>query len=279
RTIIYARRSPLPLNFTVVDGENSKNLQVTRTVSPFFWGNLAFGYVGLVGMLVDFTNDKRFSYPSTLYVDMGSNVLGYSTNPPLTEDQFKRKNILKVTPLKMIGLFNPAVGLSYERLYKKNHSSQLAFSIPLAINFNRKQELRGYRLAYEHKYYFNQNQKRWYVAFELGHSKESFLDSEEYHWEDEKEQSYFYTNKFTVQETAYTFVPKIGFQYYLNDHFLMDVYLGIGPKREEIKFPNGKALNDESLNGQVLHLYATDYTEGNIWAVSIPFNVKVGFVF
>ena len=70
-------RSPQNLELIVSSDSITKNVSVNPANSFMFWSNLSLFYG--VGMLVDWKNPKRFSYPKTVYVDLSNKENSYST--------------------------------------------------------------------------------------------------------------------------------------------------------------------------------------------------------
>ncbi|MDM1047312.1 hypothetical protein [Sphingobacterium hotanense] len=71
------KRKKDTMQFSVLQDTSMRTYAVNKKHSFAFWSNipLKFG----VGMLVDFTNPKRFTYPSHIYLDSSNTNKGYDT--------------------------------------------------------------------------------------------------------------------------------------------------------------------------------------------------------
>lgn len=67
---VTVERSEEPLRLTLEKDEQKEKILVPSRISPQFWiGNICMGAFSL-GYLVDLSNDKRFTYPRKIYVDL-----------------------------------------------------------------------------------------------------------------------------------------------------------------------------------------------------------------
>ncbi|HET6556439.1 MAG TPA: hypothetical protein VFG54_03935 [Prolixibacteraceae bacterium] len=67
---VSVERSEEPLRITLEKDEQKEKIMVPSRVSPQFWmGNLFMGAF-FFGYIVDLSNDRRFTYPRKIYVDM-----------------------------------------------------------------------------------------------------------------------------------------------------------------------------------------------------------------
>ena len=96
---------------------------------------------------------------------------------PLDEQYLHYKNIVKIAPLKFIGLVNPSIALSYERRTGNAFSTQLTvaallsdWQLKIADQYSTK--TRGGRVAIEEKWYYKQSAlNNQYVGLELDYMR------------------------------------------------------------------------------------------------------------
>jgi len=74
---IHVKRKNDSLQFSVHNDSTFQKYSVKRKLSFAFWANIPFKFG--IGMLVDFTNPKRFTYPTHIYLDSTEKKKGYYT--------------------------------------------------------------------------------------------------------------------------------------------------------------------------------------------------------
>ena len=93
---------------------------------------LIFPHVNLLlGYLIDRKTDKRYAYPTVVSVDLNQNQRDY-----YHYNLFKKvKQLIKLTPLKIVGFHNASIELAYERPTGRDFSTQLMVSYLIPIAF------------------------------------------------------------------------------------------------------------------------------------------------
>lgn len=90
-------------------------------------------------------------------VDFAKKDSSYYTYKQSGKPLMEYTNILKITPLKLVGILNPAIELSYERRTGPNFSTQLmaSYLLPMTImdiGSAFKPDIKGFRVAIEENY-------------------------------------------------------------------------------------------------------------------------------
>lgn len=67
---ITAERSGEPLRITLEKNEQKEKIQVPSRITPQFWIGNMFTGMFVLGYMVDLSNDRRFTYPRKIYVDL-----------------------------------------------------------------------------------------------------------------------------------------------------------------------------------------------------------------
>jgi len=277
------KRSSQNLELIVSSDSITKNVSVEPGNSFLFWSNLCFAY-GL-GMIIDWKNPKRFSYPSTVYIDMLSKENTYSK---LDLSEMTNRNIIKITPLKLFGTTNPGVQLAYERKHSSLFSTQFMvqslFPRSILISSGLRQKKRGFRASIEERMYIDQTAPVGnYVAFEVNYLQNqrnaimSFSPIKTY---DLYQDSLSYNDSIRIKKQTVSFNIKLGKQWVKNN-FAVDFYVGFGLRYKDIRILDRINENhyesDES--DYFPNINRIGNREGKYWTISMPLNVKIGYSF
>jgi len=286
---IQVMRSNAPLSLSVFNDSVSKSVSVEPVNAFAYYMNIPCNY-GL-GMLIDKHTPKRYVYPRTIYLKLDNQDSSYLTYIPL-DSKFARKNILKISPLKPLSLLNSSFELSYERVTGKSWTSQVMASWLLPVNPIRgKGELppdyQGYRIAFEEKYYLHKSAPQGsYFAVELDHLKVQFNELEYFYNPDdvpEDEQyinpeKYAYPDTFVVNKKTYNINFKYGYQYFINN-LSVDAFIGLGLRYKDTKHSGRINPGDIIVSPVDLNIYYLYMEQGKNFALSMPFNVRIGWSF
>lgn len=257
------------------------SLQRTLNIKPFssfaYWANLGF-YYGL-GMLVDLNNPKRYGYPKMVYVDLEDNTNEYLPYIPINSMHDHYWNILKFTPLKLLGITNPAFELSYERRTAPSFSTQLMvsyllprtvwdFSKPTIINMN------GFRTALEEKFYFRKSAPFGpYLGLEFDYLTSRYDDIRSFSTISSQ------PDQVSIKKENYSLNFKFGYQL-ITKQLSFDCFMGLG-----LRYKNVKHLNSTNNNGNndreppYFNMFYNYSREGKYTVLSMPLNVRVGWTF
>jgi hypothetical protein len=261
----------------------SKKLLISPKNSFAYWSNLGLCY-GL-GMLVDMNNPKRYTYPDFVYISMKDHSTGYSTvNTPL----LRKKYIVKITPLKIAGLFSPAAEISFEKSTSKNYSSQVMASwlLPksswkLRDDFN--PCIQGFRVSIEEKYYFmNTAPSGPYLSLELSYLKNKYNDIQRFGikdiYSDTSYKNTNYSDSISIKKQTLSLNFKFGGQYFIN-RLSFDLYFGLGIRYKDVRHTGRIKPNDEMEIPRHTDVYYISDIQGKFFTLCMPLNLKIGWAF
>lgn len=288
----FVTRSEHPLIIKNYTDSSSKTIRVRSRNSPMFYANLGILY-GLP-ILIDLTNNKRFKYPKTIYVDMQDSVVDYLRFIPLSNVGYKHNSIIKITPLKIIGFYNPSIELSYERKTSKSFSTQLMASylftnLPSSL-FNERNDydVSGFRVAIEEKYYLRQSAIQGsYLGFEADYLDMNYKTVEDFISDNIPAnvvingnivRTPFYTDTIDIKRQTLSFNFKYGYQT-IRNRISVDFFIGMGVKFRKVEHSNRINPNDRL---EVPFLGNVRYSrnfEATVATLSFPLNIRVGYVF
>jgi hypothetical protein len=252
-----------PYKITVFNDSTSKDLVINSKNSFAYFMDQYYSFiiVGLIGILVDHNNPRRYTYPRTVYVRMNKIGGGYLTYMPHND---RYRNNLKITPLRLL-FSHPGLELSYERYSGKKFSTQISFASLYNISFSGTKALpssgSGYQFSLEEKYFIKapeENQARPYLSVETGYFIIQHSDYTEYN-------GLNVSGEYEGRKTLFYLTPKFGVQANVTGRLMIEAYAGLGFKYEERHYTNMVGPYDK-------------WSE-NFWQVRIPLNIRVGLRF
>lgn len=232
-------------------------------------------------------NPKSFLYFPLLFmlatVAMPTRVLSQSEK--INE---LSKNILKVAPLKLVGIINPGLELSYERITGKFFSTQVMASYlfssgvwdakPTVYSGNG-----GYRLAIEERFYYQKTAlTNNYFAVEIDCFDNNYISTNRFGdahpiW-NSSGVSRNYLDTFKVQKSAISFNLKWGSQLVWH-HLVLDANFGFGLRHRNVQHEERINPADEMERPRHPNFFYAMDKIGKGWTVSFPFNIKLGWSF
>lgn len=266
------RRNSKPVSITVSNDSVYKTVIVRQQLSETFWLNF-LNPTGVAGFAADAFSQKKFKYPKVVFIGTQKNDSGYLNYRPVVKQQ-KRRNILKFTPLKSIDLSNPAIELSYERVFGQNTGMQIMVSQLTSLM---RPNTRGFRLGFEERFYLKPTAPAGpYVAFEFNYLNTRFQTVTEFG--KYQRDTNAYRDSVRVFKRTYNYNLKLGFQTVYR-HFCIDAYIGIGVRLKNT------ILYDKINPGNVMitpfepGFEYMSTLEGRYYTMSFPLNVRVGWLF
>lgn len=279
---IMVLRSRDPIKFTVFNDSISKTVEVNSNHSIAFWSNLAFCYGA--GMLIDVFSPKRFTYPRIIYISSDTSDHSYLNYDPRN----KRLNVVKVTPLKLVGILNPSVEFGYERKHQRGFSSEIVTSLLLpnsVLNpgIGSYRRIAGIAVSLEEKYYVEPwKPVRPYFAFEVNYLNKRYKDIWNFGVADIYDTTYQFTNytdTFGIRKNTVSFNLKIGSQFQVFKEMTVEIYGGLGLKYRSVSHFDRINPDDEmEFPRHPSFVYASN-RPGRYWTVSVPLNIRVGWSF
>ena len=241
--IFTVKRQSLPLAVTVFKNSFSKTVGIkANKTSLIYFGNyplILFG-VGIVGIIVDELNDKKYVYPRKILLDLSKLNPTYVPYFPMKPELVKKKNRLAVRPLALLGFIHPGIDISYQRLHGTKYATQLNVRYFISMkdnwvtgqNNNYTRNARGFRLNLEEKFFFrNEDDRRLYASINF-----------EYFRKDHKAFMPFFNQAnspnqskpvkldrlTSIKKRFFALTSRVGFEKYLTQRLVLDVFLGIG---------------------------------------------------
>jgi len=273
-TQILVTRQRGPVNFTVFNDTVRKNITIDSHTSCLFWSNLAFAYG--VGILVDLTNPKRFTYPSTVYLSMKDNTSFYKT----MDNRFlKNKYIVKFSPLKAMDISNPGIEFTVEHQTSDNFSTQVMASWLFTRNmwnFHNSfyQNIQGSRFAIEEKYYFKHSAPMGpYLSAEANYLNKMDLSYNHHEYNDSNPNASSYIDTIAMHKQTLSLNLKIGYQYYFMKRLAVDFYIGLGVRYKDVNYYAGSNPNKWAF------LFDWNDPAGKFWLVNMPMGFRIGWAF
>ncbi|MFI1772138.1 hypothetical protein [Thalassobellus citreus] len=248
RIKIHPIRSKKPLEFTILKDSLKENFSLKRKTSFLFWLNLNYTY-GL-GMLVDFTNDKRFTYKHNLHfiTDSISNKIVLS-NKKITRLP-KNTLFLYTSPLQAIDVFSmPALTLGAEYFIKDNISLSAEYGIKYTNIPNQDYNIsylknKGLLYRLETKWYnginlTNNVHSNEYLGIELRVIKNQYNDYINYSERNNSPNEYNYiTDDFATKKNVTIVNLKYGLIVLLGKKTYLDFYSGFGVRVKKFNHLN-----------------------------------------
>ncbi|MDB5228704.1 MAG: hypothetical protein JWN78_2897 [Bacteroidota bacterium] len=194
----------------------------------------------------------------------------------------EKKNILKFTPAKIIGISNPAIEITYERRIAKHFATQVMASclMPVTIFDNVKDfnpKIRGFKFSAEQKYYYTKKKQRQYIAIEanymwtrynaemsFGNTDTSIADN--------------YLDSFRVRKQTFSINLIWGYQRVVK-RFCFDVFVGLGVRYKSTQHYDRLNPDDVMIAGRHPSVPYYNNKPGKYWTFSFPLNIRLGWAF
>ncbi len=245
-TKFYPLRSRDSLKFEMVNDSIKTDFAFRRKISGLLYLNIIYNY-GL-GILVDMTNPRRFTYKRSINLKIDSvNNEFYVSKEKIAP--FNRHTFLIYTsPLRAMDVFSrPTVTLGTEYFYLNNLSVSAEYGHQFTnLSRNRSNldlvEDRGHSLRFELKFYnlinLSDNPRiQSYIGVETRFLRSQFTDDISYSISNE-DISYSKTEDYIVQRKVDIRNLKLGMNFPVGKRFYFDVYSGFGVRKIRVENPN-----------------------------------------
>lgn len=283
---LSVERGKRKLMVTVYTDSLRKTVAVKPRNSPAFWANIPYTYG--IGLLIDWNNHRRYTYPSTVYIDLHDTGSSYRTFLPYREAGGRYFNQLRLTPLRLASFTNASLEIGYERRAGSGFATVVtgAYLLPSTlwrIGDKVSQQQRGYALAVEEKLYFRQSAPVGpYLAMELSGLKARYRDvglfGAKNRFLDTTRSRQTYLDSFGVKKHTLSLNVKFGFQK-VRKRFVLDLYAGVGIRYKEVTHSDRLKPDDELEMPRHPNIYYFTNKEGRQWTFSMPLNVCIGWLF
>lgn len=281
-------RDNKPLIVTAYNDSLKKTAIIESKNSFAYWLNIYPNFHLWTGFLIDTKTKKRYTYPKTVYIDFATKDSSYSNYKPRDTSYSNQSNILKITPFKIIGLFNPSIELSLERKTGKSFSTQIMASYLLPkgiinISTDFKPDIKGFSASIEEKFYFKKSAPIGpYLSFEFNYLKNQYQSIWNFGVKDIYSDTTFnftnYPDTFGIKKQTYSFNLKLGYQI-IDKRLSIDFYGGVGLRYKDVEHYDRINPKDEMEMPRHPNVYYITNREGKYWTVSIPLNIRIGWTF
>ncbi|NRD20197.1 hypothetical protein HNV08_09055 [Winogradskyella eckloniae] len=288
-TTIYPFRSNEPLEFTISNDSISTDIRINREISSLIYLNIPYTY-GL-GILVDLTNDKRFTYRRNLFLEIDSTANRFKIFEGKARPFKQHQTFIYTSPLMAMDVFSqPQISLGVEYFPLNNLSFSAEYSTVYTERLGSSSrteffENKGRSFRYELKYYnltqFVRNPKvNEYLGFEARFVRYQYNKSIEYYRNNENI-NYYVKEQIAVQKSLDIFNIKYGLNFPVGKQMYIDLYTGFGIRNKTFANPNIKynAESDQLIDDDRHFLFfgQNNYLEG-VHDRKL-FNFSLGFKF
>lgn len=293
KTSIYPKRSKDSLKFTLVNDSISTDFAFKRRVSGLIYCNIFVPITPIspiVGVLTDFTNQKRFTYKRNIFVEIDSTTNSFREFKGQINPFKQHTTFIYTSPLQLIDATSqPMVSLGGEYFPLDNLSLSAEYGIAY-LNYSDdtkfgKMRRKGHSTRFELKYYnllkITSNPKiNEYLGLEARFIRQQFNKKINYTRTNE-EISYPLNERVLVHKFVNVFNIKYGLNFPVGKRMYLDLYTGFGFRNKWFKNPNSQ-FNPET---------DKEYSErGHFWSISDNnylegkhdrelFNFSLGFKF
>lgn len=282
RVDTQVKRSSEPLKISVQDSLTTRRYSIKPHNSAVYWLNI-YPSIFWLGFLIDMNKPARYAYPNTIYIDNKSN--DYLTYIPLDSNIQKLRNIVKLSPYKLMDFSNPSIEFIYERKTSKLLSSQIMLSYLLPNNvwdmgYTFKPEIRGYKFGLEQKIYLNKSAPLGpYLAFEINHLNSKYKSIESFHPPSDSI-PYFngYSDSINIVKHITNLNFKIGYQE-ITGRLTFDFYGGIGIRYKNVSHLNRINYNDLMSMPREPNIYYLNNQDGKYCIPVFLLNLRIGWLY
>lgn len=257
RTEFVVPRQKDSIKLTLLTDSLKKNIVLHSGNSFAYWLNVVS--TAGVGVLVDKSSNKRYTFPKQFSVDIKNAKTDSMIYLPKGFKEGMSRNAIKFTPLRLL-FSHPGIELSYERYLGNCYSLQVGAAHLYNITFEYPSG-NGYQLSLEGKYFDIPRIKGIvpYASIEAGYFNIRIEDT----WQGYDSSGV--TSSFNGNKTFLYVIPKIGAQNSFDNKFIIDFYIGLGVKHE-----HGVYYNEYS----PYEAFIDDF-----WQMKPSLNLKLGFRF
>lgn len=283
----YAQRKNDMLPITIIGDSLQKDIALRPRNSFAYLSNFFYPSFNFLGaLIVDRNSNRRYGYPTLVSVDLEnitSNYFEYGAFTPT-------KQLIKVTPLKLIGFTNASFELAYERPTGKDFSTQVMASILLPTSIFASQadpspNTNGYRFALEERFYFKKEAPFGpYFAIEFDLLKKQFYTRRSFVSPVDGKTPFDYYEEEGYEDTflAKTSFNSLNFKYGYQKEYgklFLDFYFGIGFRSFNTVHEGRINHEDVLLPYRHFDFSYNQLKEGKHNGFSFPLNLRLGWRF
>ncbi|WP_299100260.1 hypothetical protein [uncultured Winogradskyella sp.] len=246
QAIIYPLRSNETLQFTISNDSVSTDFRFNREISSLIYLNIPYTY-GL-GILIDLTNNKRFTYRRNIFFELDSTTNKYQIFEGKTNPFKQHQTFIYTSPMLAMDVFSqPQLSLGVEYFFLNNASFSAEYSTVYTKRLGSSSRLevfenKGRSFRYELKYYnltkFIRNPKvNEYLGLEARLVRYQYNKRINY-YRSNQDINYFVSEQIAVQKSLDIFNIKYGLNFPVGKKMYIDLYTGLGLRKKTFKNPN-----------------------------------------
>lgn len=238
------------------------------------------------GFIIDELSPRKWAYPRKVYLDVEQgSYLPYFPMDSLRLNKFS--NRFSISPFSAIGDHNPGIEIAYQHHFSDRFALQLSYETMISANSELARNSSGYRAGVEFKYYLrNTEDIRYYLSTNVAYldktytSNQAFIDSQILTSDNIIEEGDIFYQDIRVQKRFFSITPRFGAEYYLSDRWVIDGYIGLGPRFRRVEHLNAPAnsvhFDEESSWFNVV--YGSNQEVDNV-SGNFDLNLRIGFRF
>jgi hypothetical protein len=284
-------RTKSPLTITAYNDTVSKTVSVKAGNSFAFWFNLYNLPYGLIGLLVDWKNPKRYTYPRNVYLDLTNRDSTYERLIPIPKEFQKYHGILSFTPLKLIDFSNPALEITGEKKLSSSLSGGLMFGYLLpgykspGSGNNVTPKTKGITVGMVVKWFTHHSAPQgFYTALGFDYLRNTYHAATDFNRalpdSINPRMPYSYADTFMIHKQTYTVNMMIGYQRIFK-RLSVDVYGGLGVRFKNVVHTGRKFPDDPRsfFRNEFFNFSQLKNQQGKYNALSVPLNIRIGWTF
>jgi len=205
------------------------------------------------------------------------------------EFELKYRNALKITPMRWLTPVHPGFELAYERFWNSSFSTQMVgtwlFHRSLSnVIRDEDYQVRGYRLAFEPRYYYKVKEKtRYFVGFDFNYFRNTSQGTQDIRaWNETPDGNIMiisYENTYGIEKQMLSFIFKIGFlQIFESKRFTFDFFAGLGPKYVDTVLKGNLPFDEDHWRKEGI-LNSLFNKSGKYWSFALPSQIRVVYLF
>ncbi|WP_173301120.1 hypothetical protein [Winogradskyella litoriviva] len=247
-TSLYPKRSRDSLKFTITKDSISTDFAFKRKTSGLLYANLFTPQIFGAGFIIDFTNQRRFTYKRNIYLEIDSTTNTFKQFEGKKQPFKQHTTFIYTSPLHFMDFFSQpmvTLGVEYFPLDNFSISAEYGTMYIKSSKDNSKpnySENKGFTSRYELKYYnlisiTNNPKVNEYIALEarfLRHQFNKVISIRRIN----NDINYYIREPITVHKFLDIFNIKYGLNFPVGKRMYLDVYSGFGFRNKTFKNPN-----------------------------------------
>jgi hypothetical protein len=283
--VLRPKRSKKPLEIEIIKDSVNDKFSFEHRVSSLYWMNIFSNYG--IGLLVDLTNDKRFTYKRNIHFANDNKTKKIMLSDKKITKLPKNKFFLYTSPLQALDFFSiPIFTLGTEFFIRDNFSLSAEYGFRNSNFHNNEvnvtyleEKAKLYRI--ETKFYNGINVLKnvhvnEYWGIEFREIKSQYNDKIEYSFING--QNTFIEDDFATRKRVSIINLKYGFIMPIGKRFYFDFYTGFGIRIKKFDYINLE-YNEAIHLLEEDNFFSFDFREFNNYTKKSTLNYSLGFKF